>query len=196
MATGAVNPALLLKGPGILYWAALATAEPAHTVTASAFPTTAWGGTWAPLGSTDSGSQWSDSLDTDNITVAESVYAQMIVGTARSATWTVSLAEWNKTNIQRALNGGTVTSTGTTTTTLTQIDPPDVGQEVRCMLGFQSEDNTLRFVARQCLQTGDVSAGFRKGADNATLAIVWRFEKPSSGAAPYSLYLAGAARAA
>jgi hypothetical protein len=196
MATGAVSPALLLKGPGILYWAPLATAEPVHTVTASAFPTTAWGGTWAPLGSTDAGSQWTDSLDTDNISVAESVYPQLIVGTARSATWTVALAEWNKTNLQRALNGGTITSTGTTTTTLTQIDPPDIGQEVKCMVGWQSEDNTLRFVARQCLQTGDISAGFRKGADNATLSIVWRLEKPSAGGSPYSIYLAGAARAA
>jgi hypothetical protein len=196
MATGAVNPALLLKGPGILYWAIPASAEPVHTVTANAFPATAWGGVWAPLGSTDAGSQFSDSLDTDNITVAESVYAQVIVGTARAATWTTALAEWNKTNVTKALNGGTVTVTGTTTTTLTQIDPPDVGQEVRVMVGWQSEDNTVRFIGRQALQTGDVSAGFRKGADNATMAIVWRFEKPSAGGAPYSIYLAGATRGA
>lgn len=195
MATGAITPSLLLKGPGILYWAPLVTAEPVHTVTANAFPTTAWGGSWAPLGSTDAGSQFSDSLDTDNISVAESVYPQLTVATARTATWTVALAEWSKTNLQRALNGGTITSTGTTTTTLTQIDPPDVGQETKIMVGWQSEDNTVRFVGRQALQTGDVSAGFRKGADNATMAVVWRFEKPSAGGAPYSIYLAGAARA-
>jgi hypothetical protein len=195
MATGAITPALLLKGPGILYWAPLATAEPVHTVTASAFATTAWGGSWAPLGSTDAGSQFADSLDTDNISVAESVYPQLTVATARTATWTVALAEWSKTNLQRALNGGTITSTGTTTTTLTQIDPPDVGQETKIMVGWQAEDNTVRFVGRQALQTGDVSAGFRKGADNATMAIVWRFEKPSAGGAPYSIYLAGAGRA-
>jgi hypothetical protein len=196
MATGTVTPALLLKGPGILWWAALATAEPTHTPTASKFPTTAWGGSWAPLGSTDSGSQFSDSLDTDNITVAESVYAQVIVGTARAATWTTALAEWNKTNLTKALNGGTVTVTGTAATTLTQIDPPDVGQETRIMVGWQSEDDTVRFIGRQALQTGDVSAGFRKGADNATMAIVWRFEKPSAGGAPYSIYLAGTTRGA
>jgi hypothetical protein len=195
MATGAVNAALLLKGPGILYWAPLATSEPVHTPAASAFPTAAWGGSWAPLGSTDAGSQFSDSLDTDNITVAESVYPQAIVGTARTATWTVALAEWNRTNLQRALNTTTSTPTGTGATLLTQIDPPDVGQEVRCMVGWQSEDNTIRMVARQCLQTGDISAGFRPGADNATLAIVWRFEKPGAGISPYSIYLAGAARA-
>jgi hypothetical protein len=108
----------------------------------------------------------------------------------------VALAEWNKTNLTKALNGGTVTVTGTTTTTLTQIDPPDVGQETRIMVGWQSEDNTVRFIGRQALQTGDVSAGFRKGADNATMAIVWRFEKPSAGGAPYSIYLAGATRGA
>lgn len=195
MATGAITPANLLKGPGILYWAPLATAEPVHTVTASKFPTTAWGGSWAPIGSTDAGSQFSDSLNTDNIAVAESVYAQMIVGTERTATWTVALAEWSKTNLTKALNGGTVTVTGTTTTTLTQIDPPDVGQEVRIMVGWQSEDDTVRFVGRQALQTGDISAGFRKGANNATMAVVWRFEKPGA-TAPYSFYLAGAGRGA
>lgn len=195
MATGAITPANLLKGPGILYWAPLVTAEPAHTVTASKFSTTAWTAPWAALGSTDAGSQFSDSLDTDNIAVAESVYAQMIVGTARTATWTVALAEWNKTNLTKALNGGTVTVTGTTTTTLTQIDPPDVGQETRIMIGWQSEDDSVRFIGRQALQTGDLSSGFRKGADNATLAIVWRFEKPTTGA-PYSFYLAGAGRGA
>lgn len=196
MATGAITPALLLKGPGILYWAPLATAEPIHTPANSKFPTAAWGGSWAPLGSTDAGSQWADSLNTDNIAVAESVYPQMIVGTERSSTWTVALAEWSKTNLTRALNGGTVTVTGTTTTTLTQIDPPDVGQEVRCMVGWQSEDDTVRIVARQCLQTGDISAQFRKGANNATIAIVWRLEKPSAGGAPYSVYLAGQTRGA
>lgn len=194
MATGAITPALLLKGPGILYYAPVSTAEPTHTPTSGLFPTTAWGGGWLPLGSTDAGSQFSDSLNTDNIDVAESIYPQIIVGTDRTATWTVALAEWNKTNITKALNGGTVTTTGTTGTTLTQIDPPDVGQEVRIMVGWQSEDNTVRFVGRQALQTGDVSAQFRKGATNATLAIVWHFEKPSA-AAPYSIYLAGTTRA-
>lgn len=196
MATGTVTPALLLKGPGILWWAPLATAEPTRTVTASKFPTTPWGGSWSALGSTDTGSQFADSLNTDNIDVAESVYAQIIVGTERSATWTVALAEWNKTNLTKALNGGTVTVTGTTTTTLTQIDPPDVGQETRIMVGWQSEDDTVQFVGRQALQTGDVSAQFRKGATNATMSIVWRFEKPAAGGAPYSIYLAGQARGA
>jgi hypothetical protein len=194
MATGTVTPGNLLKGPGILYWAPLATAEPSHTPTAGKFPTTAWGAPWSPLGSTDAGSQWSDSLDTDTITVAESVYAQLVVGTARTATWQVALAEWSKTTIQRALNGGTVTTSGTSGTTLTQIDPPDVGAEVRCMIGWQSEDDTVRFVGRQALQTGDLSAGFRKGSDNATLGITWSFEKPSAGGAPYSIYLAGTGR--
>ena len=194
MATGAVTPALLLKGPGILYSAPLVTAEPSHTPTAGLFPTVAWGGSWVPLGSTDAGSQFADSLDTDSVNVAESVYPQAIVGTARNATWTVALAEWNKTNLQRALNGGTITSSGTSGTTLTQIDPPDVGQETRYMVGWQNEGNDVRFVGRQALQTGDVSAGFRKGADNATLAIVWRFEKPAAGGPPYSIYLAGTTR--
>jgi hypothetical protein len=196
MATGTVTPSLLLKGPGIIYTANLATAEPAHTVTASKFATTAWGGTWSPLGSTEAGSQFSDSLDTDEITVAESVYPQAIVGTARTPTWTTALAEWNKTNLTKSLNGGTVTVTGTTTTTLTQVDPPDVGQETRTMVGWQSEDDSVRFVGREALQTGDVSAGFRRGADNATMAIVWRFLQPAAGGKPYSIYLAGAARGA
>lgn len=194
MATATVNPALILSGPGILYNAPLGTAVPAMTVAASKFPVTAWGGAWVPLGATDEGSEFSDSIETDNIEVAESYYPVKIVTTGREASWTTALAEINKTNVKTSINGGTITSSGTGATSLTEIEPPAIGAEVRTMLGWQSEDDTVRFVGFQVLQVGDLSVAFRKGADKATLAIEWKMEKPTASQ-PWKMYLAGADRA-
>lgn len=194
MATGTVNPALLLSGPGLLWWAPLGTTEPSHTPVAGLFPETAWGTGWVALGSTDEGSTFSDSIDTEDMTVAESNYPVRVVTTGRTATWSTMLAEINTTNLKAALNGPVPVVTGTAGTTLTRISPPDVGDETRAMIGWQSEDNSVRFVGYQVLQVGELSIPFKKGADKATLSIEWRLEKPVG--VPYNLYLAGTGRAA
>lgn len=194
MATGTVNPANLLRGPGILYSAPLATALPANTVAAGKFPTTAWGGGWLPLGATDEGSEFSDTLSVDAVEVAETYYAVTWASTGREASWMTSLAEINKTNLKAALNGGTSTTTGVSGAEITEVGPPTVGSEVRTMLGWQSEDDTVRFIGYQVLNVGSLGLAFRKGADKATLSMEWRLEKPSA-TQPWVMYMAGAERA-
>lgn len=194
MATGTVNAANLLRGPGILYGAPLGTALPTNTVTAGKFAADPWGGAWAPLGATDEGSEFSDSLSTEAVEVAESYYAVQWASTGREATWSTMLAEINKTNLKAALNGGTSATTGTAGTSLTEVGPPTVGSETRQMLGWQSADDTVRFIGYQVLNTGDLALAFRKGADKSTLSMEWRLEKPSA-TQPWVMYLAGADRA-
>lgn len=194
MATGTVNAANLLRGPGILYWAPIGTALPSNTVTASKFGTAAWGSGWLPLGSTSEGSEFSDSLSVDPVEVAETHYAVSWASTGREASWSTMLAEINKTTLKAALNGGTSTTTGTGATSLTEVGPPPVGSEVRAMLGWQSENDDVRFIGYQCLNVGSLDLAFRKGADKATLTMEWRLEKPSS-TEPWRLFLAGADRA-
>ncbi len=196
MATAVVNPALLLRGPGILYTAPVGTAEPSHTVTAGKFPTAAWGGAWRPTGATDEGHEFSDSADFEGVTVAESYYNVDTVTTGREATWATALAEINRSNLMLALNGGTATVVsalaGTEMTTLT---PPNIGAEVRNMIGWQSEDDTVRLIGYSVVQVGNLGVAFRKGADKATLSVEWRFNKPATGD-PYKIFLAGAGRVA
>lgn len=195
MATGTITPALYLSGPGILYTAPLLTALPSNTPTAGLFPTAAFGGAWLPVGSTADGITFKDAVSTDNMEAAESYYPVRIITTGRAGTAEVGLQEINKTNLTKALNGGTVTSTGSAGTTLTQIDPPTVGAETRVMWGWQSEDNTVRFFAYQVLQTGSIDMKMTKGANPAALALTLSFELPPTGPV-YSIFLAGTTRAA
>lgn len=195
MATATVNPALLLSGPGILYEAPLSTAEPSMTVASGKFPTAAWGGSWRALGSTDEGSEWTDEIETDEITVAESMYPVRIVTTGRTASWSTSLAEVNLSNLRAALNGGTTTVVSSVAgTEMSTLTPPTIGAETRRMIGWQSEDDTVRLIGYQVLQVGSLGVAFRKGSDKATLSLEWRFEKPTGD--PYKIFLAGAARVA
>lgn len=194
MATGAINPAAILSDPGILYYAPLTTALPSNTVTASKFSTSAWGGGWLPLGSTDAGSQFNYSISTDNIEVAESYDPVKIVTTGRTASWEFNLAEINKQNLKLALNGPTPVTTGSTTTTMTTIAPVAIGSEVRVMIGWQSTDDSVRFFGYQALQIGNIGLQFRKGATKSVIACEFRFEIPAAGGDPWTIYLAGATR--
>lgn len=198
MATGVINAANLLRGPGILYGAPLGTALPAGTTalaaSATKFSNAVFGGAWFPLGSTAEGSEFSDSLSTDRIELAESLYAVAVVSTGREATWATNLAEINKTNLKAALNGGVSATTGVTGSEVTRVSAPTLGNEVRMQLGWQSEDDTIRFFGYQVLNAGSLSLAFRKGTDLATLSMEWQFEKPSA-TDPWDMFLAGAERA-
>lgn len=193
MATATVDSAKIIAGPGILYWAPLGTADPDSTVAAGKLPTAAWAAAWVALGSTDNGHQFSDPVTTEDITVAESMHPVKVVTTGRQATWTVGLAEVNLANLQVAMNGGTPTETGTGDTSLAILSPPDIGDEVRARIGWQSEDDTVRLLGEQVLQVGSFDLQFRKGATKAVIGCEFRFEKPSSGD-PYKILLAGGTR--
>jgi len=194
MATGAINAANLLRGPGILYSSPLGTAFPANTVAAGKFATTPFGAGWVALGSTAEGSEFSDQLSVEGIEVAESLYAVVQVSTGREASWTTAFAEVNRTNIKAGLNGGTSTTTGTAGTELTTVGPPALGSEVRNQIGWQSEDDTVRFLGYQVLNVGALGFKFGKGTDLASISIEWKFEKPST-TEPWVMYLAGTERA-
>jgi hypothetical protein len=192
MATGVITPGAYLTGPGILYSAPLLTAEPTSTVTASVFGTS-WT-TWVAVGSTADGWTFTDSISTEDVEAAESYYPVRTITTNREAHMAMELQEFTTSNLKLALNTGTATITGATTTLMTEIVPPTVGTEVRRMWGWQSEDNTVRFIAYQALQVGDIGTKFTKGADNATLTFDLKLEVAAAGV--YKIQLAGAVRGA
>lgn len=88
-------------------------------------------------------------------------------------------------------------ATATTSTTVTivgrhgsRFTPPQVGAEVRAMLGWDSEDGLERVIWRQVLQSGNSETARRKGADNAKFNAEFSLELPSGGADPFEWFFA------
>lgn len=179
--------------PGVLFWAPLGSTAPSNTVTGSVF-TDAWPVAWIVLGATEEGHAFSWTTTTEQIEVAEFLDPIKYVETGRTGSVAFALASITAANIKRALNGGTITTTGATTTTKTVYTPPALGSSVRCMIGWESQDSTERFWAEQCFNTGSVEIARRKGADKATLPLEFGIEIPASGI-PFTYVTAGVARA-
>jgi len=191
------NPALvlpeLLTDPGYLYWAPLGTALPTAVSTASAFSDT-WPVAWIPLGMTVSGTDFDPNTTVSPIDAAEMIDPITYRTTARTGTISFNLLSVTATNLARAFNGATLTVTGTTATTITQLDPPVIGTEVRAMLGFESLDNTFRWIAYQVFNSGSLKMSFNKAPATASIPWTGMLEKPAS-TQPWSMWTAGAARA-
>jgi hypothetical protein len=182
----------LALGPGYLYHAPLLSALPANTVVGSVFTDT-WPVAWLLVGATDEGSEFTYELDTEDVEVAEFLDPPAVVSTGRTIGINFAMVNVHATNFKRAMNGGVITTSGTGATTLNEFTPPDVGSEVRAMIGWESQDSTERLIGYQCFQAGEINVERRKGADKATIPVEYRMEKPVSGP-PFRYWTAGTVR--
>jgi hypothetical protein len=194
---GTVPQPQTLTDPGILWISTIGTAEPTPTATAGKF-SDVMPPAWLLLGPTDEGSTFSDSVDTDTITVAEFLNAIRNVVTGRTSSLAFALASWTLSNYRRALNGGVaaLVPTGTAGSEVTSLEPPVEGTETRAMLMWESTDSTLRLLGRQCFQTGEVSTDFQPAPNKALIPCEYAFEQPSTGLRPWKMWAAGTGRAA
>lgn len=170
----------VLTDPGFLFWAPLATAVPANTATASKF-TDAWPVAWISLGATEDGSEFNYETRVEAITVAEFFDPIKWATTERSGSFAFNLADYTLANFKRAMNGGTVTTTGTTGTEVNKYTPTSPGQEVRAMIGWESLDATVRIVAYQTINGGTIKSAFKKAPSTAIIPCQFNFEVPSAG---------------
>lgn len=180
----------LSLGAGYLYYQ-LTGSEPGWTVTNSVF-VDPWTG-WSLLGITREGHEFSYEIETDTIEAAEYLDPLMYVTTGRAASMSFELMQVHATNFKRALNGGTLSVSGSGTTQRNTYRPPGIGAEVRCMIGWESTDNTERLIIEQAFQVGNVSISRRRGADNASIPCEFRAEVAPSGD-PFRYETAGALR--
>jgi hypothetical protein len=192
MPQSAVATPLLATDPGFLFWAPIGTAEPTHAVTASVF-SDAWPAAWIRLGATEEGHSFNWQTSFDPVTVAELLDPIKYVTTGRTGSIAFALVDFHMNNVKRVLNGGTITTTGATTTTMSTYTPPAQGAEVRSMIGWESQDGTERLIAYQCVNTAQVTISRRKGSDNANLPVEFQLEAPSTGL-PFKYLTAGVAR--
>lgn len=175
------NPAAVRFGrPGVLYVATVGTSEPDDVHSAP-------GTGWYPMGYTDTGSQFSYSITIENVEVAEELDVFARVTTGRDASVEFALAEITKRNLHMVFNGGIVLGDGTAW----EFDPPEMGYETRIAIMWDALNsygatpsattNDLRFIFRQCLQTGSLAIENRKGTTKQTLSATFGLEKPVVG---------------
>lgn len=179
-------------GPGYLYRANPGAAEPAHSVAASVF-SDQWPAAWILLGATDAGHTFNYQTTFGTIEFAEFLDPVAYAAEGRTGSVVFGLGSIDKETDKIAFNGGTVTTTGATADVkMSKYDPPTLGQEVRCLLGWESQDFTERYVWRQCIQTGQVSITRQKGAANrAIIPLEFSLEIPQTGLLPWQHILAG-----
>ena len=183
----------LALGPGYLFYAPLGTADPANTVTGSVF-TDDWPAEWLLVGATETGHTFNHQLNTDPVEVAEYLQPIAYEPTGVAETVEFSMAQIKADTWKLALNGGTITTTGTAATTLKKLSPPTPSDIVRIMLGWESRDNTERVVWRRCLNTGQMQPARAKGGAKALLATSWNIEQPPDGSDPWNYWTAGVGR--
>jgi hypothetical protein len=182
----------LAIGAGYLYYANLGSGLPTNTVVGSVFTDT-WPGPYALLGVTKEGHEFDYELSVDQIEAAEYLDPLQYVTTGRTSGMKFELQQIHATNMKRVLNGGTIATSGAGTTLLSTYTPPVPGAENRCMIGWESTDNTERLVMEQAFQIGALAVNRKKGADNATLPVEFRGEVAASGQ-PFQYFTAGTLR--
>lgn len=191
MAVATVTSGLIQSGPGRLYYAPLGTAIP--TITAAASKIAATWTSWVQVGSTDAGITYTESAETADINVAESLYPIRTVTTGKSSRVSGTLNEISDLNWKLVMNGGTPTVSGTGATKLTTYVPPLVGAEVRVMLAFVDNLDTEAIVWPQCFNVGSVEYVRGSYETKAGLSFEFNAEIPASGyTTPYQRFTAGA----
>jgi hypothetical protein len=193
MAPPAVVTPNLLVDPGWLFWAPVGSTLPTNTVAGSVF-TDAWPGAWLPWGATAEGSTFGYEVEVESMSVAELFDPVKYSTVSRTGSLAFALASFHMTNIKRALNGGTITVTGTGATTFSSYTLPTPGQEARAMIGWESSDSTVRLVVLQALSSGSIEMAFQKAPDFAQIPVTFNMEIPSGGSQPFNLYSAGVNR--
>ncbi len=193
MPPAAVATPNLIRDPGYLFWAPFGTAEPAHASTASKFSDT-WPVSWIPMGATQDGSTLTWEMPQEAIYAAEFLTPVAYASGEASGNFAMALLDFTMKSLSRAMNGAAVaTVSGTAATLVSKIEPPDPSEIVRSMIGWESLDNTLRIIGRQCINAASIEAAFKKGTDVGTIPCEFNFERPAA-AKSWTIYSAGTAR--
>jgi hypothetical protein len=170
----------LIRDPGYLFWAPVGSTEPSHVAAASKF-TDAWPVAWIPLGATQEGTQFTWNSPLEPIYAAEFLNPITYAPAEQSGNIAFGLLDFTLNSLKRAMNGGAISVvSGTGATEVSKFEAPEPADIVRCMIGWESLDNSIRIIGRQCLNAGEVNAAFRKGTDVGIIPCEFNFERPVS----------------
>lgn len=192
MVAPTLAPTQIKTGPGLIRYAPLGTTIP--TITAAASKVSGTWTNWLEVGATDEGLTYSESTDTEDVRVAESLYAVRTVTTGKTGSVAFAMSHINDLNWKIACNGGTITVTGTGATKLSSYVPPLAGAEVRIMLAFQSLDDDELIVWPQVFNSGGFETARAGFADKHVLPVEFTVELPDAAVmtTPYRRWTTGA----
>ena len=173
----------LMIDPGFLWYAPAGTAFPAlgGTAAGSVF-TDSPSASFYEIGATEAGYTFTYSQSIEAINVAEFYDPVKWRTTGRQGSFAFNMADYTLKNMQRALNGGVLsTQSGAGATLVSKWVPPIVGGETRACLMWQSLDATLRIFMYQVVQVNEIQTAFKKAPDYAVIPCEFRFEIDVSG---------------
>ncbi|WDZ87185.1 hypothetical protein [Micromonospora cathayae] len=194
MATPTIQPGQIKTGPGLIIYKYGLTTMPTVTAAASKVVFDYATDGWIQVGATEAGLTYTESTSTEAIRVAESAYPVRTVTTEKGGTIAFTMSHISDVNWKLAMNGGTITVTGSGATKLSTYVPPLVGAEVRVALGFISLDGDEAIVWPQVFNGGSVETARSELATKAGLPVEFAVELPDPTilATPYKRWTAGA----
>lgn len=171
----------LLTDPGYLFVAPVGTAFPSGAASGSKF-TDAPSVTWIEVGATEAGSTFKYNPNIQAVSVAEFLDPIQWRVTDRQSSLAFNLSSWTLMNLQRAMNGGTLsTVSGSGATLISKLVPPALGAEIRQTVYWESYDATTRIFLYRVLNVSDVTSQYQKAPAYATISCEFRCEVDSSG---------------
>lgn len=192
MAIPVIQATKIKTGPGLILYAPIGTAIP--TVTAAASKLVATFTSWVEVGATDEGLTFTEATDTEDVRVAESLYAIRTVTTGKTGTVAFTISHINDLNWGLASNGGTFVVAGAGVTKTSKYTPPLAGSEVRKMLAFKSVDDDEILIWPQCFNSGGFETTRSSFSGKHMLSTSFSVEIPDvavNGGLPYVRWTSG-----
>lgn len=171
-----VNPDLIALGAGWLYINTQATPVEPTTIAG------AWDANWIKLGYTSEGHTFTWDMTTEGIYVAEEKLPVLNEVTKLQPMIQFNAAEITATNLQRALGGGTITTTANEAT----FTPPSFDTAPAVVaLAWESHAADERIIWRKCQTAKPVEIKRQKAPNYATLPMAFSIRKPAGTTAPF-----------
>jgi hypothetical protein len=183
----------VMMDPGFLYLAPAATAFPTGTSAASKFSDSP-SVTFVEVGATADGTKFKYTPAIEAVSVAEFLDPVKWRTVSREGSMAFNLADYTLKQLQRAMNGGVISTIGGAGATLvSEWIPPVLGAETRQALMWESGDSTMRIFFYQTINVASVESAFAKAPTYGVLPCEFRMEVDTSGNT-FKVQTAGTAR--
>ncbi len=183
----------IMQDPGFLYLAPFGTAFPTGTAVGSKF-NDAPSVTFIEIGATADGSTFKYAPSIEAVSVAEFLDPVAWRTVSREGSLAFNMADFTLKNLQRAMNGGVISTVGGSGATLvSKYVPPTLGAETRQALMWESQDSTMRICFYRTINIASIESAFAKAPSYSVFPTEFRMEVDSSGNT-FEVYTAGTAR--
>lgn len=175
----------LTMGPGTIYTAVYAAAEPSD----AQINTTPAASAWTDVGGTTDGSTLTVNQEYTELAVDQIVDIPGRRLTKRDMQLATNLAEPTLTNLILVLNGGTVVTTGSSHAVYEPADDTSATQPTYIALildGYTTSSRRRRVVGRRALSIESVGTAYKKD-EQTVFPVTWSMHYVSSSTKPFKV---------